>query len=196
MSKSEENKIWVTLMERPWAKVNGNYIRIVCGRSPNEVFDILTEAYSEEVAVKLSVKDSLLNILIDGEKKGFAMTTSTSGDDDVEDVGLSPRHAFTVLGIHEIKGEKVIRLRNPCGEGEFNGAWSDNSSKWTEELKKQYKYYEKEDGDFFMGYKDFMAYLVTMGFAKLHPKWSSTKLKVKKNWWNRMSTNQSNYPKR
>ena len=124
MSKSEENKIWVNLMERAWAKVNGNYIPIVCGGSPNEVFDILTEAYSEEVAVKLSVKDSLLNILIDGEKKEFAMTTSTSGDDDVEDVGLSPRHAFTVLGIHEIKGEKVIRLRNPCGEREFNGDWS------------------------------------------------------------------------
>jgi len=65
-----------------------------------------------------------LNKLIDGEKKGFAMTASTSGDDDVGDVGLSPGHAFTVLDIHEIKGEKVIRLRNPCGEGEFNGDWS------------------------------------------------------------------------
>ena len=67
------------------------------------------------------------------------------------------------------------------------------SSNWTVELKNQYKYYEKEDGDFFMGYKYFMAYFVTMGFAKLLPKWSSTKLKVKKNWWKRMSTNQSNY---
>jgi len=54
------------------------------------------------------------------------------------------------------------------------------SSNWTEELKNQYKYYEKEDRDFFMGYKDFMAYFFTMGFAKLHPKWSCTKLKVKK----------------
>ena len=52
------------------------------------------------------------------------MTASTSGDDDVGDVGLSPGHAFTVLDIHEIKGEKVIRLRSPCGEGEFNGDWS------------------------------------------------------------------------
>jgi len=31
-----------------------------------------------------------------------------------------------------------------------------------------------------MGYKDFMAYFVTMGFAKMHLKWSCTKLKVKK----------------
>ena len=180
MSKSEENEIWVALIEKAWAKVNGNYIRIGCGGSPNEVFDVLTEAYSEEVAIKPAIKDTLWAKLVDGAKKGFVMTAGTSGNDDVEEVGLSPGHAFTVLGIHEIKGEKVIRLRNPWGEGEFNGDWSDYSSKWTEDLKKQYKYYEKEDGDFFMGYKDFLQYFVTMGFAKLHPKFTCTRLKVRK----------------
>ena len=180
MSKSEENEIWVALIEKAWAKINGNYIRIGCGGSPNEVFDVLTEAYSEEVAVKPSTKDALWNKLMEGEKKGFVMTAGTSANDDVEDVGLSQGHAFTVLGIHEIKGEKVIRLRNPWGEGEFNGDWSDYSSKWTEDLKKKYNYYEKEDGDFFMGYNDFLNYFVTMGFAKLHPKFSSSKLKIKK----------------
>ena len=180
MSKSEENEIWVALIEKAWAKVNGNYIRIGCGGSPNEVFDVLTEAYSEEVAVKPSTKDALWIKLMEGEKKGFVMTAGTSANDDVEDVGLSQGHAFTVLGIHEIKGEKVIRLRNPWGEGEFNGDWSDYSSKWTEDLKQKYNYYEKEDGDFFMGYKDFLNYFVTMGFAKLHPKFSSSKLKIKK----------------
>ena len=180
MSKSEENEIWVALMEKAWAKVNGNYIRIGCGGTPNEVFDVLTEAYSEEIIIKQNIKDTLWNKLVDGEKKGFVMTAGTSANDDVEDVGLSQGHAFTVLGIHEIKGEKVIRLRNPWGEGEFNGEWSDFSSKWTEELKQKYKYYEKEDGDFFMGYKDFLKYFVTMGFAKLHPKFSSSRLKIKK----------------
>ena len=180
MSKSEENEIWVALIEKAWAKINGNYIRIGCGGSPNEVFDVLTEAYSEEVEVKPAVKEALWQKLIDGEKKGFVMTAGTSGNDDVEDVGLTQGHAFTVLGIHEIKGERVIRLRNPWGEGEFNGDWSDYSSKWTEDLKKKYKYYEKEDGDFFMGYDDFMKYFITMGFAKLHPKFSSSKIKIKK----------------
>ena len=180
MSKSEENEIWVALIEKAWAKINGNYIRIGCGGSPNEVFDVLTEAYSEEVTVKPAVKETLWKKLIDGEKKGFVMTAGTSANDDVEDVGLSQGHAFTVLGIHEIKGERVVRLRNPWGEGEFNGDWSDFSSKWTEDLKQQYKYYEKEDGDFFMGYDDFMKYFVTMGFAKLHPKWGSSKIKIRK----------------
>ena len=180
MSKSHDNEIWVALIEKAWAKVNGNYIRIGCGGSPNEVFDVLTEAYSEEVFLKTTEKDILWNKLFDGEKKGFVMTAGTSGSDDVEDVGLVPGHAFTVLGIHEIKGERVIRLRNPWGEGKFNGDWSDYSSKWTEELKKEYNYYNKEDGDFFMGYKDFLKYFVIIGFAKLHPEFTCTKLKIKK----------------
>ena len=106
MSKSEENEIWVALMEKAWAKVNGNYIRIGCGGSPNEVFDVLTETYSEEVAVKPSVKDSLWNKLIDGEKKGFVMTAGTSGNDDVEDVGLSPGHALLYLVFMKSKEKK------------------------------------------------------------------------------------------
>ena len=180
MSKSEENEIWVALIEKAWAKVNGNYIRIGCGGSPNEVFDVLTEAYSEKVYLNNVNKDELWDKLIDGEKKGFVMTAGTSGSDDVLEVGLASGHAFTVLGIHEIKGERVIRLRNPWGEGEFSGDWSYYSSKWTEELKKEYNYKENEDGDFFIGYKDFLKYFVIMGFAKLHPEFTCTKLKIKK----------------
>ena len=31
-----------------------------------------------------------------------------------------------------------------------------------------------------MGYKDFMKYFVTLGFAKLHHKYSSSKIKIKR----------------
>ena len=180
MGKSEEDEIWVALIEKAFAKINGGYIRIGTGGTPNEVFDVLTEAYSEEIRVTESEEDELWNKLIDGFKKGFVMTAGTSAHYFVQEVGLDTAHAYTVLGIHEINGEKVIRLRNPWGSGEFSGDWSDYSSKWTEELKKKFNYYEKEDGDFFMGYKDFIRYFIKMGIAKFHQGWSSTKLKIKK----------------
>ena len=183
MSKSVENEIWVALIEKAWAKINGNYIRIGSGGTANEVFDILTEAYSEEIEIIPSIKEQLWNKLLDGEKKGFVMTAGTYSIEqkkDFSDIGLENAHAYTVLGVHEIKGEKVIRLRNPFGEKEFNGDWSDNSTKWTEELRKQYNYYEKDDGDFFMGYNDFMIYFTSIGIVKLHHKWTSNKLKIRK----------------
>ena len=49
----------------------------------------------------------------------------------------------TVLDLHEINGEKVMRLRNPWGNGEYSGDWSDSSKKWTAELKKNMGWLKK-----------------------------------------------------
>ena len=83
-------------------------------------------------------------------EKGYAMTAGTSGDVinlPIEEMGLSPGHAYTVLDLHEINGEKVMKLRNPWGNGEYSGDWSDSSKKWTAELKKTYGLVKKNDGD-------------------------------------------------
>ena len=180
MAQSSQNEIWVSLIEKAWAKINGNYIRIACGGTANEVFDILTEAYSELSEVNSNEKEILWKKIKDGENKGFVMTAGSLYTDEPLEVGLYASHAFTVLGVYEIKGERVMRLRNPYGECQFNGDWSDISSKWTEDLKQKYNFYKKEEGDFFIGYDDFIKYFMTMSFAKIHPQWSSSKLKIKK----------------
>ena len=77
MSKSESNEIWVSLIEKAWAKVNGNYARIGCGGSPNEVFDVLTEAFSEEITIKQNQKEQIWQKIADGEKQGFLMSPWT-----------------------------------------------------------------------------------------------------------------------
>jgi hypothetical protein len=46
--------------------------------------------------------------------------------------GLHMKHAYSLIDVGEIKttkGEKVklLRLRNPWGQGEWTGAWGDNS---------------------------------------------------------------------
>ena len=180
MSYSRENEIWVSLIEKAWAKVNGNYIRIASGGSPNESFDVLTEAYNEEVTFDRKSGDVIWQKIKEGKNKGFVMTAGTYNMDYVERVGLKAAHCYTILDIYEIKGEKVIRLRNPWGEEQFHGDWSDNSSKWTEILKKKYKFDKKEDGDFYIGYTDFLYYFYVIGFAKLHPHFTCSRLKVRK----------------
>ena len=97
--------------------------------NPNEVFDVLTEAYSEYYTVNKNNKDELWKKMLDAKETGYVMTAGTSGDVynlPIEEMGLSPGHVYTVLDLHEINGEKVMRLRNPWGNGEYFGDWSDS----------------------------------------------------------------------
>ena len=184
-SASGGKELWVALLEKAWAKMNGSYAKIGCGGSPTEVFDVLTEAYSEQVQIHPYYKDYIWETMFDSEKKGYIMTAGTSSDIynlNLDGVGLSPGHAYTVLGVMEIQTangiEKVVRLRNPYGNGEFNGDWSDYSKKWTPELKKKYNLVIKDDGDFYMSFDDFLNYYITLGICKLHPGYKTTCLKI------------------
>ena len=180
-STSEE--IWVPLLEKAWAKLNGCYAKVGTGGLPNEVFDICSEAYNENILIKNKNKDLLWQEIFEGEKKNYMMTAGTTkntNDFKLQKIGLTPGHAYTVLGVLEINNEKVIKLRNPWGNFEFSGDWSDYSNKWTEELKKKYEFNKKNDGVFYMSYNDFIKYFITIGFAKIHPDYITNNIKIKK----------------
>ncbi|XP_063803904.1 calpain-3 isoform X2 [Pseudophryne corroboree] len=77
--------------------------------------------------------------------------------------GLVKGHAYSVTGVEEtpFKREKVklVRLRNPWGQIEWNGSWSDNSKEWTvieKSEKSRLQHQIKEDGEFWMSFDDFM----------------------------------------
>ena len=42
-------------------------------------------------------------------------------------------HAYSILEAKEVKGERLLRVRNPWGQFEWKGAWSDGSEQWTPE---------------------------------------------------------------
>ena len=56
---------------------------------------------------------------------------------------------------------KLVKLRNPWGDTEWVGDWSDNSDLWTEEIKQQIRDKDilveeaEEDGIFWMSFDDF-----------------------------------------
>ena len=185
---SSEKEIWVSLLEKAWAKVNGCYAKIGCGGLPNEVFDVLTEAYSERKSISNNNKEEIWKICENAVGKGYVMTAGTSGDVsnlNLEEVGLSPAHAYSFLNIYKVETddgiERVVKLRNPWGNGEYNGSWSDSSKKWTPSTKKQCGYKENsDDGVFYMSYDEFIKYYVTMGIAKLEPGYTTTVCKIEK----------------
>ena len=57
-----------------------------------------------------------------------------------------------------MKIERLVKLRNPWGKGEWKGDWCDDSYKWTNKLKRELNYQSDDDGVFFMTYNDFIKY--------------------------------------
>ena len=183
-SSTNGNELWVILLEKAWAKINGNYAKII-GGEPHEVFDVITDAYSEKLNVASAVANELWEKMIEGEKNGFIMTAGTSGDTynlDIEDVGLVPGHAYTVLGVREVNvngvKDKVVHVRNPWGNGEWSGEWSDSSDIWNAQLRKELGMDgEVDDGEFYMSFKDFIKYFVVLGVCRLYADYTSTLLR-------------------
>ena len=88
-------------------------------------------------------------------------------DSDVSRLGIVQGHAYSILDVFEVEGNKLVQLRNPWGDKtEWKGAWGDNSREWTERRKriiydrmkqKNWTHNEigKVDGIFWMSLSDF-----------------------------------------
>jgi len=83
--------------------------------------------------------------------------------------GLVSGHAYSILKVVNINGIKLLQFRNPWGRsGEYNGDWSDKSDKWNQNphIKSTLCFNgEKDDGIFWMEYKDFMLNVKAMGIC-------------------------------
>ena len=66
-------------------------------------------------------------------RKNALFCTSNNGDgrgEAYEANGLIQGHAYSMLSMEEVDGTTLVRIRNPHGQTEWNGAWSDGSSEW------------------------------------------------------------------
>ena len=176
---SFKKELWVSIFEKAWAKINGCYARIGYGGYCRDAFDILTDGYTEMhkiQGINDEMKKKLWEELIKANDNNFVICGGTRKlgfwDGFGLVVGLISCHAYTIIKIYDKKYQgkhyQLVKLRNPWGEKEFNGDWSDKSSKWTEDLKKLFEFNTiKDDGIFYMSYEDFLYYFKILEILKI-----------------------------
>ena len=61
--------------------------------------------------------------------------SSETDNQEMRNIGLAGDHAYSLLGGYIFKTSqgqaKVVKLRNPWGNFEWKGDWSDSSPLWT-----------------------------------------------------------------
>ena len=163
-AKPNNNELWAILLEKAWAKVNGGYSNII-GGIVSEVLLALTGFPSEYIK---NISDSISPISLyekieraskEGALMGCGSYSNTNNDGNMSNTyGIIYSHNYTLI---EAKGLNVqdiflLKIRNPWGNAEWEGDWSDKSEKWTEEYKKYFNYEDKEDGIFWISVDDYV----------------------------------------
>ncbi len=186
-SDSPTKCLWGVFLEKAWAKANGGYANIVNGY-PREVFEAFTPFTTVPIEVGKENKNALWESIKNADKYNCIMTcTIKEGTPDLDKVGLLENHSFSLVSAFErkVNGENVrlIKLRNPFGMGEWNGDWSDNSSKWTAAAKKVFPEFDEKranDGIFWIDFDNFCKYFQIVSICVPVKPFSSTYFKVDK----------------
>ncbi|CAE6493790.1 unnamed protein product [Rhizoctonia solani] len=164
-----ENETWLPLLEKAYAKLHGDYQSLEGGWD-SEAIEGMTGGISSIIHVKdiLDTERFWEEQLLNANKD--RLFGCVIGDSRGEVSGLVTWHAYAVLEALEVNGRRFVRIRNPWGQTEWKGPWSDGSKEWTSEwLARLGELHHKfgDDGEFLMEYKDFLKTWVTIERSRL-----------------------------
>ncbi|KAL0955338.1 hypothetical protein HGRIS_004221 [Hohenbuehelia grisea] len=161
-----ENVTWVSLIEKAYAKLHGDYLSLD-GGYPSEAIEDFTGGISLDILTKDIINpDKFWNeeLLKATKDRLFScsfnsLNTSRNGDLEATVHGLIGGHAYSILRAIECRGKRFLVIRNPYGEDAWTGPWSDGSREWSSEWLKILPCLEHtfgNDGQFVMEYDDFL----------------------------------------
>ncbi|KAF7688289.1 hypothetical protein HF521_014295 [Silurus meridionalis] len=174
----EGNEFWSALLEKAYAKVNSSY-EALSGGSTTEGFEDFTGGIAETYEL-LRPPPTLFNIIRKALDRGSLLGSSIDISSAYETEAVTRQklvkgHAYSITGaeVVHVSGSPVqlVRLRNPWGQVEWTGAWSDNSGEWDQVLpeEKSKLDYSAEDGEFWMAYSDFVQQYSKLEICNLTP---------------------------
>ena len=160
-------ELWVMLIEKAYAKYEGGFSNIIGGVMATEL-TWLTGAMARHMK---TVNPNCWSEIVNAVKAGYIITSASQAGSrnhfNSSDRGISNGHAYSILDAKEYRdGQmnlRLLRLRNPWGNTEWKGDYSDNCPKWTPGLKKFFKVEgSKDDGVFFMTFEDYKIEFATV----------------------------------
>ncbi|KAK7137188.1 hypothetical protein R3I93_017307 [Phoxinus phoxinus] len=173
---AEGNEFWSALLEKAYAKVNGCY-EALSGGSTSEGFEDFTGGIAENYDLSKAPSNmfQIIQKALDaGALLGCSIDiTSASDSEAVTRQKLVKGHAYSLTGATEVnyrgRKEKLVRMRNPWGQVEWTGAWSDSSSEWNSVAASERPNASAEDGEFWMSFSEFQSNYSRIEICTLTP---------------------------
>lgn len=183
-TQAPKDEFWAPLLEKAYAKFYGSYEAIKDGSASEAMTDFtggIIERYSRK---QLKDPTNLFNVIQKSLEQGSVIGAGIGSkfDDELSEkyltkYGLIDGHAYSVTATEVIKTKigktvKLLRVRNPWGEKEWTGPFSDNSKDWNsipDKTKAVMKLVFEEDGEFYIPFAYFMNHFATVEICHISP---------------------------
>lgn len=181
----DPNETWLPLLEKAFAKAHGDFSAIEGGFVGEGIEDLTGGVTSEILSSNILDKDRFWNEELMKVNEEFLFGCGTGLFSNWLDPkyagpprdrkGISENHSYSIMEAREIKGHRLLRLRNPWGKKEWHGAWGDGSEQWTAEWMKLLGHKFGNDGFFWISYNDLLKKYQHFDRTRLFgPEWTIT----------------------
>ncbi|XP_067876292.1 calpain-9 [Heterodontus francisci] len=179
LHSASNDEFWSALLEKAYAKLYGSYESLK-GGSTLEAMEDFTGGMGETFDLK-DAPPQLYNLIQKAVKRGSMLGCSIDISSAAETearttTGLVKGHAYSITGVEQVNSRgrpaQLIRVRNPWGQVEWNGPWSDNSPEWKTVDPSDYRrlnMISKDDGEFWMAFDDFKRHYDKLEVCNLTP---------------------------
>ncbi|XP_044131189.1 calpain-8-like [Bufo gargarizans] len=157
------HEFWCPLLEKAYAKINGSYEALDGGHASESLVDFTGGVCERYEIVKppedlfQRVKRTLTEKSLTASNTPFVQGVGETIDKE----NMVAGHMYSITGAEEVTCDKkvvqIIRMRNPWGETEWNGPFSDKSPEWGKVAPdvKAKLYVQKEDGEAWMPFEEY-----------------------------------------
>lgn len=179
LHSASSDEFWSALLEKAYAKMYGSFESLKGGSTleamedftggMGEIFDLKNAPPNQFSVIKKALhKGCMLGCSID--------ITNPAETEARTSTGLVKGHAYSITGLDQVnyRGRplQMIRIRNPWGQVEWNGPWSDDSPEWKAVDATDFRRLNmtsKDDGEFWMSFDDFKRHYSKVEICNLTP---------------------------
>eukprot|EP00658_Telonema_sp_P-2_P046131 TRINITY_DN3423_c0_g1_i3.p1 TRINITY_DN3423_c0_g1~~TRINITY_DN3423_c0_g1_i3.p1 ORF type:complete len:523 (-),score=122.70 TRINITY_DN3423_c0_g1_i3:419-1987(-) len=196
-SKAGRRQLWVPLVEKAAAKLFGSYERLASG-TLSEALTTFTGFPTEQMLLGRLPQNRAFNEVPDEQQPAGGW--GETGDSEFmwakllsfhsagfligaaccnvkcRELGLRAPHAYAVYDVRNVRGHKMVKLRDPQGQNDWKGDWSKNSDLWTWELKQELRVDHEDDGVCWMSWDDIARCFASIEVSRIHPDFLEARL--------------------
>lgn len=182
-SNAKDNEYWVPYCEKAYAKRYKTYDNIDSGIGMWALTD-LTGGIS--IRLKLNwddaIKHNFFAFLYDNQKDVIVVSGIAEDSEEIRQKELVGGHVYSLVKLELVETSdggmvQLMNIRNPHGQKEFTGDWSDRSAKWdlVDPERRDQLLAKRVDGAFWMCFKDWVQSFDYVDFCLLPDVFSEKK---------------------